>query len=180
MKLKLSRKGDSESFETFRLLIAFVLATAVLVIIISMISSTNKQSILISEQKLKEGVQSAVKSAGTSAEFPFVIEDLMLRGTISKTTISNYSGLSKECIAFVGGSQMIPTDVNVDGLRIKPSYLKMNIWVYCNFQSNNQTLPLSLSSLSVDRQINQDSDVCPRYCVFFFNRKPEGLYNSGN
>ncbi|MFA5746245.1 MAG: hypothetical protein WCX82_00065 [archaeon] len=173
MKFKLTEKGDGESFETFRLLIAFVLALAVLVIIISMVNSTNKQAILISDQKLKEGLLSAAKSPGTSTRIPFIIEDLMLSGTISKTRISNYSGLDGNCIALVYGAGITPLNPNTnDILKIKASRLEMNVYAYCDFNDGDHP------DVAED-QISTDSVVCPTYCVFFFNKKPDdSLYHS--
>jgi len=181
--MRLNKRGDSESFETFRLLIAFVLAMAVLVIIVSMINSTQKQSILVSEQKLKEGVLSAVKSAGTSETIPFVIDDLMLSGTISKTTFYNYTGLDTNCMAFVGGPQLLPVPESANnplGLKIKPRYLKMNVYAYCGFIVTGDSLPSGFPT-DTTSQIIQDQDTCPTYCVFFFNTKPNcALYNNIN
>lgn len=167
MKLiKLNQRGDDSSSETFRLLIAFVLAAALLVIIMNMISITNKQTILISEQKLEEGLQSAVKSVGVSTRIEFIIDDLMLTGVIGKKKISQRSGMSEECIGLIGG-QGIETLNNGD-LRIKSSHLKMNVWAYCDFWQSS--FPDEINEAMIHS--NPSSDVCPTYCVFFFNKKP--------
>ena len=114
MNLKLNQKGDDSASEAYRLLIGFILGAAILVIIMNMINSTQNQLIIVSNQKLKEGLISAVKSTGTSAKTPFVIEDLMLKGNISKTTITNYTGLPEECMAFVAGPKLFSVnDYNV-------------------------------------------------------------------
>lgn len=180
INLKLNSKGDDSASDVYRLLIAFVLATAVLVIIINMVTSVQKQSIIISNQKLKEGVQSAVKSAGTSAKIPFVIEDLMLSGNLSKTTIKNYSGLSEECMAFVHGAGLEPIDEDNNVLRIKGKYIEMDVWAYCNIDSSQ--IPNNLNSKYNDAvmQIENDEGVCPIYCVFFFNKKPDPLIYDSN
>ncbi|HRS42926.1 MAG TPA: hypothetical protein P5530_03605 [Candidatus Diapherotrites archaeon] len=178
MNLKLNQKGDDSASEAYRLLIGFILGAAILVIIMNMINSTQNQLIIVSNQKLKEGLISAVKSTGTSAKTPFVIEDLMLKGNISKTTITNYTGLPEECMAFVAGPKLFSVnDYNV--LRIKTRHLKMNVWAYCNFMpSGSNQLPDALSP-DTKLQLTQDRSVCPTYCVFFFNIKPpEGLYTS--
>lgn len=178
MNFKLSKKGDDSASEAYRLLIGFVLGAAILVIIMNMINSTQNQSILISNQKLKEGLVSAVKSTGTSAKIPFVIEDLMLKGNISKTTIKNYTGLSEECMAFVAGPRLFSeNDFNI--IRIKTRYLKMNVWAYCDFMpSGSLDLPDELDD-NTKLQLTEDPEICPTYCVFFFNVKPpENLYNS--
>lgn len=170
MNFKLSKKGDETAFEAYRLLIGFILGAAILVIIMNMINSTQNQSILISNQKLKEGLVSAVKSAGTSAKTPFVIEDLMLKGSISKTTITNYTGLPEKCMAFVAGPKLFSEgDFNI--IRIKPRYLKMDVWAYCNFIKMATNLPDQLDA-NTKSQITQDPEVCPTYCVFFFNIRP--------
>jgi len=170
--LKLNQRGDDSSSESFRLLIAFVLAAAILVIIMNMIASTNKQSILISDQKLKEGVQSAAKSVGTSTKIPFIIEDLMLTGTITKRKISIYSGMDENCIGLIGGQGLEYLD-NGD-LRIKADNLKMNVWAYCDFWGTNQDVPTEIDFVP-------NSENCKTYCVYFFNKKPENsLYTENN
>jgi len=171
--LKLNQRGDDSSSESFRLLIAFVLAAAILVIIMNMIDNTNKQSILISDQKLKEGVQSAVKSAGTSTRIPFIIEDLMLTGEISKRKISNYSGMDENCIGLIGGPGI---EVTGNGnLKIKARHLKMHVWAYCDFWPHQfPTEVITVMNLSIIT-----SEQCPIYCVYFFNKKPTcNLYNN--
>ncbi|HPV66273.1 MAG TPA: hypothetical protein PK655_02360 [archaeon] len=178
MNLKLNQKGDDSASEAYRLLIGFILGAAILVIIMNMINSTQNQLIIVSNQKLKEGLISAVKSTGTSAKTPFVIEDLMLKGNISKTTITNYTGLPEECMAFVAGPKLFSVnDYNV--LRIKTRHLKMNVWAYCNFMPSGEGSLLDELDSTTQSQLTQDTSVCPTYCVFFFNIKPpEGLYTS--
>jgi len=170
--LKLNQRGDDSSSESFRLLIAFVLAAAILVIIINMINTTQKQSILISDQKLKEGSQSAAKSVGTSKKIPFIIEGLMLTGTITKRKMSQYSGLDTNCITLVPGTG-IESQSNGD-IKIKASSLKMNVWAYCDFFNNN-------ANWEIYEYVPNSAtyETCPIYCVFFFNKKPEcSLYNN--
>jgi len=169
--LKLNQRGDDSSSESFRLLIAFVLAAAILVIILNMVNTTNKQSILISDQKLKEGVQSAVKSVGTSTRIPFVIEDLLLTGTITKRRLSTYSGMKEECIGLIGG-QGLEQQENGD-LRIKASNLKMNVWAYCDFWDSDPPGDI------YNAVPNLEQEECPTYCVYFFNKKPaNSLYEN--
>lgn len=177
MNFKLSQKGDDSASEVYRLLVGFILGAAMLVIIMSMVNSTQNQTVLISNQKLKEGLISAVKSAGTSAKTPFIIEDLMLKGNISKITISNYTGLPEKCMAFVAGPKLFSeNDYNV--IRIKGRHLKMNVWAYCDFlPPHTGSLPRELDD-SIQGQLTEDPNVCPTYCVFFFNTKPpEDLYH---
>ncbi|HOW29755.1 MAG TPA: hypothetical protein PK685_03765 [archaeon] len=174
--LKLNQRGDDSSSESFRLLIAFVLAAAILVIIMNMIASTNKQSILISDQKLKEGVQSAAKSVGTSTKIPFIIEDLMLTGTITKRKISIYSGMDENCIGLIGGQGIEYLD-NGD-LRIKADNLKMNVWAYCDFWTASGDMP---DEIFDPISFAPNSENCKTYCVYFFNKKPENsLYTENN
>jgi len=166
--IKLSQKGDSSSGEVYRLLVAFILAAAVLVIIMNMIATTNKQTIIISEQKLKEGVQSAVKSVGTSTKIPFVIEDLMLTGTITKDKISTYSGMPKQCIGFVGGQGLVLLENG--NLKIKSNTLELDLWAYCDFWDSSGRLPEELDDL-MNYEFRPGND-CQTYCVFLFNKKP--------
>ena len=174
--LKLNQRGDDSSSESFRLLIAFVLATSILFIIMNMVTTTNKQSILISDQKLKEGVQSAVKSVGTSTKIPFVIEELMLAGTITKRKISIYSGMDENCIGFIGGQGL--EQLSNGDLKIKASNLKMNVWAYCDFWDTSSGIPDEIED-NVDNHFDLHSAVCPTYCVYFFNKRPTcNLYNN--
>lgn len=172
--LKLNQRGDDSSSESFRLLIAFVLATSILFIIMNMVTTTNKQSILISDQKLKEGVQSAVKSVGTSTKIPFVIEELMLAGTITKRKISIYSGMDENCIGFIGGQGL--EQLSNGDLKIKASNLKMNVWAYCDFWQSS--FPEEIYG-TINNSVS--SSECPTYCVYFFNKRPSpSLYTENN
>lgn len=170
----INQKGDSEAFESFRMLIAFVLAAAILVIIINMVNNVNEKSVQISTQKLSEGIISGVKSVGTSARIPFVISDLLLRGTIDRRTIQNISGLNKECVFFIAGAGVDKSE-NGEYVSIKGTK-KMDVYVYCN-----QTESGLDKVIAEYPEVNVDpfQDVCPTFCVFFFNERPKAaLYDS--
>ncbi|MFH0905712.1 MAG: hypothetical protein V1824_00055 [archaeon] len=165
-----------QAFESFRLLIAFILTTAILAIIYSMVRSTNEQSILISNDKLKEAAVSASKAPGTSAQNKFVVEDLQLKGLITKADISNKTNLAKECLFFKNGSGIKKLD-NGD-IKIENRALKMDVYIYCNFKGQGiYTNSDYYSELeNCDNIGNAD-----RYCIFFFNTKPpEGTYETAS
>jgi len=161
-KIKMNEKGD-EAFESFRLLIAFALATAVLVIIIVMVGRVNNQSILISTAKFEEGFVSASKGPGIGTQTPFVIEDVMLSGIISKERLSYLSGYSKECIKFESGPGFDNT--NTEYIKVSKKYIKTDVYVYCGFGDDAHAYEF----------IN--SGDCSTYCVVFFNKTaPSTLY----
>ncbi len=161
-KISLNEKGD-EAFESFRLLIAFALATAVLVIIIVMVGRVNNQSIIISTAKLEEGVISASKGPGVTTETPFIIEDVMLSGIISKDRISKLTGYSKNCIAFITGPGFENNDAYIE---VNKKYIKTDVYVYCGF---GNSIPSEITSL-----FNFN---CPTYCALYFNvSPPSSLY----
>ena len=171
---KLNQKGDSEAFESFRMLIAFVLAAAILVIIINMVNNVNEKSVQISTQKLSEGIISGVKSVGTSARIPFVISDLLLRGTIDRRTIQNISGLNKECVFFIAGAGVDKSN-NGEYISIKGTK-KMDVYVYCN-QTDSGFEVVSSNYSEVSNNLTTED--CPTFCVFFFNERPKAaLYDS--
>jgi len=171
---KLNQKGDSEAFESFRMLISFVLAAAILVIIINMVNNVNEKSVQISTQKLSEGVISGVKSVGTSARIPFVISDLLLRGTIDRRSIQNISGMNKECVFFIAGAGVDKSD-NGEYISIKGTK-KMDVYVYCN-QTSSGIVVVTNNYPEVSEDLS--TDTCPTFCVFFFNERPNAaLYGS--
>lgn len=179
---KLNQKGDSEAFESFRMLIAFILASAILIIIINMVNNVNEKSIQLSNQKLSEGIISGVKSVGTSARVPFVISDLLLRGQLDRRTVQNLSGLNKDCVSFVAGPGVTKSD-NGEFITIKGNYRKMDVYVYCNQTAHNglnvvnSFYPEVYTDLT--RNGNNPLDICPTFCVFFFNKKPvNDIYNN--
>jgi len=155
-KISFNEKGD-EAFESFRLLIAFALATAVLVIIIVMVGRVNNQSIIISTAKFEEGVVSASKGPGITTQTPFIIEDVMLSGIISKERISKLTGYSKECIAFKVGPGFEEADEYV---KVNKRYIKTDVYVYCGFGDN------------VPGEIPIMNNTCPTYCAIYFNLTP--------
>ncbi len=160
---KLNERGDDEASESFRLLIAFAIAAAVLVIIIVMVGRVNHQSILISTAKFEEGFISASKGPGISTITPFVIEDVMLSGIISKDRLTYLSGYSSECIIIESG----PGFENTGGkyVSVLKKYIKTDVIVYCGFGND----------LHANQFVNEDD--CPTYCVLFMNKSaPTSIY----
>ena len=167
-----SQKGDSEAFESFRLLIGFVLATAVLTIIIVMISKIHNSSILISSQKFEEGVVSASKSPGVSSKVPFVIEDLMLSGTISKRKMAYLTGYPEECISFEIGPGIEENKKNKD-VTITKKYIKTDVYVYCDFMNDENPAPFP-------DILNAFEPACSvAYCAIFINKTPSPTLYQG-
>jgi hypothetical protein len=130
--LKFSKKA--QAFESFRLLIAVILALAFLIIIYSMIQSINEKSILISSQKFKEGIISATKSVGISTKKEFVIEDLLLSGIINTRTLENYSGIDSDCFLLVPGPGF-KEDEESRVLNVQGKFKKMDVYTFCDFES---------------------------------------------
>jgi len=155
---KLSKKQKGQAFESFRLLIAFILMAAVLAIIIVMVNKTNQNAIIISTQKFEEGFISASKSPGTSTKVPFIIEDLRLKGIISKKRLATISELQEECIGFDLGPGIIDFP---NGAEIERGSLKMDLTVYCGFRGEY------IAGIG-----NINTDNCPTYCVLFLNKSP--------
>jgi hypothetical protein len=156
----------AQAFESYRLLIAFVLALAFLVVIYSMIQTLNQKTILISEQKFKEGIISATKAVGISTKKEFIIEDLVLSGIISNRMLENYSGINRDCFLLVPGPGFKETEASKI-LNIKGNFKKMDIYTYCDFESNTVS---SINNYKIEIY-NSDPD-CPVYCIIFFNKKP--------
>lgn len=176
-------KEKGQAFESFRLLIAFVLMTAVLVIILSMVHRTNTTTIIISTQKLDDGFLSASKSPGASTKTPFVIKDLKLSGIISKRSLSNTSGMDPNCIFFKIGPGI--KELNNGDAQITKKYLKMNVTVYCDFKENvdNGTVPQYINNIitSTPSHSSHTIDECnsQTYCVLFLNSAPPTeIYNN--
>lgn len=163
------RNKKGQAFESFRLLIAFILAIAILAIIYTMVAKVNKETVIISTQKFEEAVRSASKSPGTSSVVPFVIEDVVLEGAIDKHRLGLITGLSEECLSLQAGPGITVTTRGVDILK----KLKMNVYVYCNYQN------AEINNVDMSYIVNTTitSSTCPTYCVIFMNRKPpEGTY----
>jgi len=171
MNLKLIKnKEKGQAFEVYRLLIAFVIAVAVMSIIIVMVQKTNNESIILSTQNFEQGIISASKSPGTSSKIPFVISDLKLSGSITKKRISDITSLNKDCIFFSAGPGIEKTNLGVD---IKQKSIKMNATVYCNF-GNAEFKPKIIPYLTSDSV----SD-CSVFCVIFMNQiPPKEIYSN--
>lgn len=171
LKNKLNNKG--QAFESFRLLIAFILALAILLIIFSMVNKANKESVIISTERFEEAITSASKSTGTSASIPFIIKDLMLKGNISRRRIASITNMDENCIYLDGGPGLVEGGLPGD-LEIKKRYLKMDAYVYCNFNDSSINYPSNISNI-VSMEIDPS---CQRFCIIFLNKKPpSGTYS---
>lgn len=169
-----SEKGQ-EASEAFRLLTAFIVALAILGIILAMIHKVDQQTLLVSTERFEEGIVSASKAPGTSAVIPFLIQDIVLKGTISKLRLSNLTGYSKECLIFQLGPGL-ELDAQDNAIVLKDK-LKMDVWVYCNFGGDNV---YSLPGLSGGQQIDLDElSNCPQFCLIFMNKKPPQEFYPG-
>jgi hypothetical protein len=157
--ISLNERGDDEASESFRLLIAFALAAAVLVIIIVMVGRVNNQSILISTAKFEEGVVSASKGPGITTETPFIIEDVMLSGIISKERISSLTSYPKKCILFITGPGFDNSSPNF--ISVNKKFIKTDVYVYCGYNGDPGAIALSIPS------------DCPTYCGIYFNKRPD-------
>jgi hypothetical protein len=173
MKFLKNKKG--QAFESFRFLIAFVIAIAVLTIIYTMVNTINQRSIIISTERLQEGSISASKSIGTSAHHPFHLENLMLSGRISSQQISNYTGMKKECIYLDGGVGLDEVEEGKEYL-IKKSYLKMDVYFYCDFTSD-PIIDETETNLITSTINNNQAEECPTFCIVYLNKAPPFMNN---
>lgn len=175
--MKFKEKG--QAFESFRLLIAFILMTAVLVIILSMVHRTNTTTIIISTQKLDDGFLSASKSPGASTKIPFVIKDLKLSGIISKRRLANVSGMDPNCIFFKLGPGL--KKLNNSDAQIIKKYIKMDVTVYCDFKENTNNAPSEIYSIILNASGHTiDNCYAQTYCVLFLNSAPPSTVYTNN
>ncbi|MDD3244801.1 MAG: hypothetical protein PHU47_01495, partial [Candidatus ainarchaeum sp.] len=104
------------------------------------------------------------------------------RGQLDRRTVQNLSGLNKDCVSFVAGPGIVKSD-NGEFITIKGSYRKMDVYVYCNQTAHNglNVVNSSYPEVNTDltRNDNNPFDICPTFCVFFFNKKPvNDIYNN--
>ena len=123
-----------------------------------MVGRVNNQSIIISTAKFEEGVVSASKGPGITTQTPFIIEDVMLSGIISKERLSNLTSYPKKCIHFESGPGFDNT--SLDFISINKKYLKTDVYVYCGYSGD-----IGASALDID-------DDCSTYCAIYFNARP--------
>jgi hypothetical protein len=167
MNIQFRKNKKGQAFESYRYLIAFAIGVAVLTIIYTMIGSINQKSILISTQRLKEGALSASKSIRTSGEKPFYLDDLMLSGEISSAQISNYTGMSSDCIYLVGGVGLEEKEPGKI-YSIQKSHLKMDVYFYCDFTEDPLVTDNNVSFITN----SMDSNTCPTFCIVYLNTSP--------
>jgi uncharacterized protein (UPF0333 family) len=174
LKKIFTSKKKGQAFESFRLLIAFILALAVLVIIYSMIRTTRQNALFLSNQKFKEGIVSATKAVGASTKEPFMIKDLQLSGIITTSTIESYTGIDRKALYLVSGvgfsEQSDENKAYIDG-----RYKDVDVQVYCDFLSNTPDISDQVENGDLIQTIkttidsrDPDSDI---YCVIALNKK---------
>ena len=170
-----TKKQKAQAGESFRLLIAFVITVAILSIILVMVRNINNKAIVISQQKLEEGIISASKAPGISTEKKYIIEDLKLKGTISKEWISGVTGIRKECIGIDNGPGIEPiSESNNLIYEITERSLDMDVTIYCNISNSNEPSPIY-------NILSEDPEDCDKFMVLFLNKNaPDEIYSGDN
>jgi hypothetical protein len=164
-----------QAFEAYQLLIAFIIAVAILGIIVMMINKTNNQAIIISNQKIEDAFLSAINSPIISMDKPFFVRDVMVSGIISSARYEQLGNIESGCFGFLTGPGVINHDY---GVEIEKRFLKTDVYFVCGLSemvapSGNDTY-LEITTGS-NRAID-DIDNCERlFCVMYINRKPAGL-----
>ena len=123
-------------FWPFRLLVAAIFGLAVLLIIISTINYFNTIHLRESEERLMEGLRSAINAPTTpdKLENGLVLKkDLsFVRGVYSVKPFSNRFNMPVDCIKF----QSYRTNFEViDEKRMNVKYAKADVYVECVYQS---------------------------------------------
>jgi hypothetical protein len=166
------RNSKGQAFEAYQLLIAFVIATAILGIIIMMIGKTNNQAIIISDQKIEDAFLSAINSPIISMEKPFVVKDVMITGIISYDRYQNLAKIDEGCFEFMVGPGVVLENY---GDVIDKKFLKTNIYFSCGIKDMDSSL--------ISRDIYPDlfdsnpADNCEKFCVMYINKMPKALTN---
>ncbi|MDD3178313.1 MAG: hypothetical protein PHR26_02225 [Candidatus ainarchaeum sp.] len=170
-----TKKQKAQAEESFRLLIAFVITVAILSIILVMVRNINNKAIIISQQKLEEGIISASKAPGISTQSKYIIEDLKLKGTISKEWISGITGIEKGCIGIDNGPGIEPiAESNELIYEITERNLDMDVTIYCNISNSDE--PSSIYNL-----LEKNTEDCEKFIVLFLNKNaPDEIYKEGN
>ena len=177
---KLNKKG--QAFESFRLLIGFILALAILSIILFMVQKTNQNSLVVSSQRLQEEIQSASKSAGVSSKIPYKIKDIKLKGNITTSKYLRKTDLNHECIYFHPGPGLeYLNNPRGDIKTVRDKSITMHITIYCNFDTSKIAGIEGGDALVTSGETGDTKGVreaCPKYCLVYFNSSPpKEIYN---
>ncbi|NCP72166.1 hypothetical protein GW835_02115 [archaeon] len=168
------KNNKGQAFEAYQLLIAFIIATAILGIIVMMISKTNSQAIIISNQKIEDAFTSAINSPVISMEKPFVVKDVLITGILSYERYEQISGIEEGCFGFIVGPGVT---LQPYGVIVDKKYLKTNVYFSCGLR-NMSGLPDEIyPGVSGNRPFQDDpSRECERlFCVMYINKTPEVL-----
>ncbi len=169
------KNNKGQAFEAYQLLIAFIIATAILGIIVMMISKTNSQAIIISNQKIEDAFTSAINSPVISMEKPFVVKDVLITGILSYDRFEQISGIEEGCFGFIVGPGIT---LQPYGAVVDKKYLKTNVYFSCGLRSMSDDVPFEIYPGEVGNSPFEDdpSEKCERlFCVMYINKTPEEL-----
>jgi len=170
------KNNKGQAFEAYQLLIAFIIATAILGIIVMMISKTNSQAIIISNQKIEDAFTSAINSPVISMEKPFVVKDVLITGILSYDRFEQISGIEEGCFGFIVGPGIT---LQPYGAVVDKKYLKTNVYFSCGLKGMDiDNLPFEIyPGVSGNSPFEKNpSNDCERlFCVMYINKTPEKL-----
>ncbi len=169
-----NKKG--QAFEAYQLLIAFIVATAILGIILVMVNKTNNQAIIISNQKIEDSFLSAINSPIVSMEKPFAVEDVLVSGIISHAKYEQLGNLEPGCFGFIVGPGILKESY---GVQIQKKYLKTDVYFVCGKSGMSSR---DLTNINIYSEITTGAnapipnpDSCEDlFCVMYINKKPAG------
>jgi hypothetical protein len=167
-----NKKG--QAFEAYKLLIAFIIATAILGIIVMMINKTNNQAIIISNQKIEDAFLSAINSPIISMQRPFQVKDVMISGIISSTRYEQLGNIEEGCFGFMTGPGVKKEDY---GVIVEKKFLKTDIYFVCGLEdmSDSDIILEIWQGVPDDSPFdsNPSTNCEDLFCVMYINRIPD-------
>lgn len=168
------RNKKGQAFEAYKLLIAFIIATAILGIIVMMINKTNNQAIIISNQKIEDAFLSAINSPIISMQRPFQVKNVMISGIISSARYQQLGNIEEGCFGFMTGPGVKKEDF---GVIIEKKFLKTDIYFVCGLggMETDKILFEIWTGTPGDRPFEDNPSVeCEDlFCVMYINRIPK-------
>jgi len=170
--------NKGQAFEAYKLLIAFIIAVAVLGIILTMVNKTNNQALIISDQKIEDAFISAINSPVISMEKPFIVKEVLVSGIISYAKYENLGGLEPGCFGFIVGPGV---SLEAYGAEIESRFLKTDVYFSCGFNMNVNNLQNTETYFEITTGANSPIDTieeCEKlFCVMYINKRPAVLTN---
>lgn len=166
--------NKGQAFEAYKLLIAFIVAAAILGIILTMVNQTNNQALIISNQKIEDGFLSAINSPIISMEKPFVVKDVLITGFINSSRFEQLGNIEPGCFGFITGPGAKKQDF---GVEIESRRLRTDVYFVCGLSGMDTSLisyEIWPGNQSIGAPFNQDpaSNCENLFCVMYINRIP--------